>query len=152
MVGRYEQFSFIVSVINRQIQKIERDEMIKHGHKGAFAQYLMIMRHHPEGVTAAQLCELCDKDKAAVSRVTNEMLEKKLIVRSNLNDSTYRAKLVLTEEGSRIADFVAQRAMAAVEAVGNELSDAERKQFYSTLDFIAMKLQMISKAGIPQEQ
>ena len=151
MLDRYEQFSFIVSVINRQIQKLERDEMVKHGYKGAFAQYLMIMRHHPEGVTAAQLCELCDKDKAAVSRVTNEMLEKKLVVRSNLNDTLYRAKLTLTEEGRRIADFISQRAMAAVEAVGNELTDEERKQFYSTLDFIALRLQSISKDGIPQE-
>ncbi|MBE6879161.1 MAG: MarR family transcriptional regulator [Ruminococcaceae bacterium] len=151
MLDRYEQFSFIVSVINRQIQKLERDEMVKHGYKGAFAQYLMIMRHHPEGVTAAQLCELCDKDKAAVSRVTNEMLEKKLVVRSNLNDTLYRAKLTLTEEGRRIADFISQRAMAAVEAVGNELTDEERKQFYSILDFIALRLQSISKDGIPQE-
>ncbi len=151
MLDRYEQFSFIISVINRQIQKLERDEMIKHGYKGAFAQYLMIMRHHPEGVTAAQLCELCDKDKAAVSRVTNEMLEKNLVERSNLNDTLYRAKLTLTEEGKRIADFISRRAMAAVEAVGNELNDEERKQFYSTLDFIALRLQSISKDGIPQE-
>ncbi|MBQ9845917.1 MAG: MarR family transcriptional regulator [Oscillospiraceae bacterium] len=151
MLGRYEQFSYIVSVINRQIQKIERDEMVKHGHKGAFAQYLMIMRHHPEGVTASQLCEMCDKDKAAVSRVMSEMVDKKLVERICSKDTAYRAKLALTQEGSRIADFVAQRAMAAVAAVGNELSDEERKQFYSTLDFIAMRLQSISKDGIPQE-
>lgn len=151
MQGRYEQFSFIVSVINRQIQKIERDEMIKFGHKGAFAQYLMIMRHHPDGITAAQLSELCDKDKAAVSRVLAEMTEKGLVLRKTENDTAYRAKLVLTEEGHRIAEIVSQRGMQAVDAVGNELSSEERKNFYSTLDYIASKLQLISKEGIPQE-
>ena len=55
MIGRYQQFSYIVSVINRQIQKIERDEMEKYGYKGAFAQYLMAMRRNPDGVTSAQL-------------------------------------------------------------------------------------------------
>ena len=151
MQGRYEQFSFIVSVINRHIQKIERDEMIKYGYKGAFAQYLMAMRHHPDGVTSAQLSEMCDKDKAAVSRVVTEMIEKGLVVRKCANETLYRAKLTLTQEGCKIADFVAKRATAAVAAVGNELSDEERKMFYSTLDFIASKLQMISKEGIPQE-
>jgi DNA-binding MarR family transcriptional regulator len=151
MLDRYEQFSFIISVINRKIQKIERDEMIKYGHKGSFAQYLTAMRRHPEGITAAQLSELCDKDKAAVSRVISEMIEKGLVVRNTSNDTLYRAKLVLTHEGERIAEFVAKRAMAAVLAVGNELSDSERKMFYSTLDFISNKLETISKDGIPQE-
>lgn len=151
MLGRYEQFSFIVSVINRQIQKLEREEMVKHGHKGAFAQYLMIMRNHPEGVTSAELCELCEKDKAAVSRVVAEMIERGLVVRNTAKDSIYRAKLVLTEEGHRIAECIARRAIEVIAAVGNDLTDKERKQFYSTLDFIADKLQAISKEGIPQK-
>lgn len=151
MLGRYEQFSFIVSVINRQIQKLEREEMVKHGHKGAFAQYLMIMRNHPEGVTSAELCELCEKDKAAVSRVVAEMIERGLVVRNTSKDSIYRAKLVLTEEGHRIAECIARRAIEVIAAVGNDLTDKERKQFYSTLDFIADKLQAISKEGIPQK-
>ena len=74
MLSRYEQFSYIVSGINRHIQKLERDEMIKFGYKGAFAQYLVAMRHYPKGVTAAQLSEICDKDKAAVSRIVTEMI------------------------------------------------------------------------------
>ena len=151
MLGRYQQFSYIVSVINRQIQKIERDEMVKYGYKGAFAQYLIAIRRHPEGVTSAQLSEICDKDKAAVSRVVTEMIEKGLVMRKCTSESLYRAKLLLTQEGCRIADFVAGRAAAAVEAVGNELNDEERKMFYSTLDFIAGKLHTISRDGIPQE-
>lgn len=150
MQGRYEQFSYIVSVINRHIQKIERDEMVKHGHKGAFAQYLMAMRHYPDGVTAAQLSELCDKDKAAVSRVIGEMVEKGLVQRTSNNETMYRAKLTLTEAGHKIAEFVSQRGSAAVEAVGNELTDEQRKMFYATLDFIAGKLQTLSQQGIPQ--
>lgn len=149
MLSRYEQFSFIVSVINRHIQKIERDEMIKYGYKGAFAQYLMAMRHHPEGLTAAQLSEICDKDKAAVSRVIGEMIEKALIIRKCENETSYRAKLVLTQEGHKIAEFIAKRGAAAADAV--ELSDEERKSFYKTLDFIASKLQTLSKEGIPQK-
>ncbi len=149
MLERFQQFSYIISVINRQIQKIERDEMIKYGYKGAFAQYLVAMRHHKEGITAAQMSEICDKDKAAVSRIVTEMIDKDLVVRKSETETIYRAKLFLTQKGADLADFVAERAAAAVEAVGNELTDEERKLFYSTLDFIAGKLQVISKQGIP---
>lgn len=151
MQERYEQFSFIVSAINRHIQKLERDEMIKFGHKGAFAQYLMAMRRYPEGVTSAQLSEMCDKDKAAVSRVVTEMIEKGLVVRKSAKDSLYRAKLTLSQEGERIAEFVANRAVAAIEAMGNELSDDQRKILYFTLDVIENKLGVLSREGIPQE-
>ena len=72
-------------------------------------------------------------------------------MRKTSNDSLYRAKLVLTEEGHKIAGYIAQRAIEVISAVGNDLTDEERKQFYSTLDFIAFKLQAISKEGIPQK-
>ena len=55
MRSRYEQFSYAISSIQRHIQKIERDEMITLGYKGAFAQYLAAITHYPDGLTAAQL-------------------------------------------------------------------------------------------------
>ena len=69
MLQRFEAFTAAISGIYRDIQKIERDEMEKYGLKGAYAQYLLALSHCPEGLSAAELCEVCDKDKAAVSRV-----------------------------------------------------------------------------------
>ena len=151
MLSRYEQFSYIVSGINRHIQKLERDEMIKFGYKGAFAQYLVAMRHYPQGVTAAQLSEICDKDKAAVSRIVTEMIAKGLVVRKSTTETMYRAKLTLSQEGEKVAQFIASRASAAIEAMGNELSDEQRKILYFALDTISDKLHTLSKEGIPQE-
>ena len=79
MISRFEQFSYVISGIHRQIQKIERAEMIKRGYKGAFAQYLATLHRYEEGLTATELCEICDKDKAAVSRILAEMEEKGLL-------------------------------------------------------------------------
>ena len=81
MISRFEQFLYIISKIHRQIQKIERAEMVKQGYKGAFAQYLATLRRYEEGLTSSELCEICDKDKAAVSRIIAEMEEKGLIER-----------------------------------------------------------------------
>ncbi len=149
MMNRFEQFSYVISGIHRYIQKIERDEMEKFGYKGAFAQYLMAIRRYPEGITSAKLGEICDKDKAAISRIVAEMEEKGLLIRENNNARHYKALIKLTEAGYQLASFVDERAGAAIDAVGNDMSDENRQAFYSTLDFIAAKLQTISKEGIP---
>ena len=148
MISRYEQFSFLISGIYRSIQKIEREEMIRYGFKGAFAQYLAVMLRFPEGITAAQLGEACEKDKAAVSRAVADMQEKGLLIRESVGDTMYRAKLYLTAAGAKAAEFVEKRALEAVTAAG--ISDSEREAFYQTLEKIAGNLQEISVKGIPR--
>ena len=150
MLSRYEQFSFVISGIYRYIQKIERDEMVKYGYKGAFAQYLAVMNRHPEGVTASGLCEILEKDKAAVSRVISEMEQMGLIARRTEGNRQYKAHLTLTQEGKKAAEYVNSRAQAAVESVAGELSEEDRKMLYATLDMIAARLQKVSKNGIPE--
>ena len=150
MLERYEQFSGAVSSLYRYIQKIERDEMIKYGYKGSFAQYLVVLVRRPDGLTSTQLCEICDKDKAAVSRAVGEMEEKGLLVRESTGETMYRAKLKLTEEGRRAALFVCGRAQSAVAAAGRGLSEEARTAFYSSLGLIAQNLHTISKEGIPE--
>ena len=75
MITKYELFSSSVSSLSRDIQAIERTEMAKFGLKGPHAQYLIAMNRFPEGVTAAQLSGICEKDKAAVSRAISDMFK-----------------------------------------------------------------------------
>ncbi len=151
MVTRFEQFVSSISALYKYTQKIARSEMIAYGLKGSFAQYLLAIGHHPEGLTASALCEVCDKDKAAISRVIAEMEQKGLIYRESTGVSHYRAKLKLTEKGREAADHVHERAKLAVEAAGKGLSEEDRQNFYSSLHILAENLHTISKKGIPEE-
>lgn len=150
MISRYEQFTTLISGIERGIQKIERDEMVKLGYKGAYAQYLAAMKRYPLGVTAAQLCEICDKDKAAVSRVVGELEAKELVIRES--GAAYRALLTLSEEGKRVADFVCRKAQAAVDAAGFGLTENDRLVYFAVLERIARNLEIIGRDGIPDEE
>lgn len=150
MIKRFEKFSSSIFTIFRYIQHLETEEMEKYGLKGSFVQYLLIMDRFEEGITAAKLGKLCDKDKAAVSRALREMQEKGLICRREGENGHYRAPLFLTPQGRDAAEFVAMRAKLAVEAAGEGLSDEHRKIFYDTLDLIAQNLQNICKDGIPE--
>lgn len=149
MLNRFEQFTSAISALCRDVQKIERDEMEKQGLRGAFAQYLLAISRYPEGITASALCEVCDKDKAAVSRIIGEMESKGLLQKINDGTSQYRARLSLTPDGEEAAAFVRERASAAVELAGSGLSDEDRKAFYKTLELISENLQEICKKGIP---
>ncbi len=153
MASRFEQFTIVVSGINRYVQKLERDEMIKRGYKGAFAQYLAVLKRFDEGLTLTELCEVCDKDKAAVSRIIGEMEEKGLVEREKTGAKIYRTKVMLTEKGRNTADYVAERAKAAISVVSDGVMDEnQREVFYSTLDALYKNLQKISREGIPQKE
>jgi hypothetical protein len=62
----------------------------------------------------------------------------------------YRAKLILTNEGRRAAEYVCERAEKAVNAAGQGLGDDDRKIFYGALAIIEANLRRISSKGIPE--
>ena len=148
MLRRFEQFCTSAFSIYRSILKIERMEMEKFGLKGPHAQCLLNMARHPEGITAAQLCTLCDKDKAAISRTVAELENADMLVRHCSGNNRYRAQLVLTEKGYEAAAQVAERAKYAVEQAGSGLSDEQRAVFYYALGLIADNLQNICDDGL----
>ena len=151
MTSRYEQFTAAISSIYQHFQKIERNEMERYGLRGSYTQYLLAIDRSSDGITAAKLSDVCDKDKAAVSRVVTEMEKQGLIIREFTGERAYRAKLYLTEEGKKAAEFVRQRSKTAVELAGQGLSDTDRAVMYLALERIAANLIVISSDGMPED-
>lgn len=152
MLERFDRFTSAISSIHRFIQKIERDEMAKYGLKGAAAQYLLALRRYPQGITAAGLCEVCDRDKAGISRIISEMEGKGLLTRTSSGDSQYRALLTLTEKGLQAADFVDRRATLAVALAGKDTSPEDRATLYTALERIVDNIKELSRKGIPEKE
>lgn len=148
MASRFEQFSASVSCIYRCIQKIERVEMAKYGLKGPHAQCLLAMSRYPEGITSSQLCTICDKDKAAISRTVGELEREGMIERALQGGNRYRALLTLTPQGEVAAVQVDERAKLAVEKAGGGMTDDQRAVFYQVLELIAGHLQSICEEGL----
>ena len=151
MISKYELFSSSVSCLYRDIQKIERNEMAKFGLKGPHAQCLLALSRYPEGITAAKLCEICEKDKAAISRSVAELEERGLLQRIGRNGLRYRAVLKLTRAGEHASGAVNEKARQAVEQAGEGLNDAQREVFYKVLAQIADNLHAICKDGLKED-
>lgn len=149
MVDRFERFLLDISEISRCWHKLAADEMEKYGLKGPYSIYVTAMYRYEEGITAAQLGELCSRDKSDVSRAISLMETKNLVKKVGVNQNLYRARLILTEEGKKVAQHINERVKVAVELAGKGLSEEEREIFYRSLEQILSNLQMLSEEGLP---
>ncbi len=148
MVDRFEKFSFAISEIYRYWHKLAAEAMEKRGLKGPYAVYFTTMYRFPEGITAAALSEQCSRDKADVSRAVSLLEKKGLIIKITANNNPYRARLKLTEEGKKLAEYINEKAKIAVEKGGKGLSAEHREIFYSSLELICKNLQTLTEKGL----
>lgn len=150
MVDRFERFSFAISEISRHWHKLAADEMEQYGLKGSHSVYLLAMYRYEQGITAPQLCELCGKDKADVSRMMSIMEKNGLVIKESIHQNRYGGVFKLTPTGKEAAEHVRARAGLAVELAGKDLTDENRVIFYHGLESIAANLRELSKGGLPE--
>jgi len=137
MLQRFESFVTGITVCYKYIQKIKSMEMTEFGLKGTHVMCLFFLHHNPEGLTAAQLCQLCAEDKAAISRTLAVLQEQGYIT---AEEKKYRARLQLTESGLSMAERVDCLIEQWVSLGGCGLSDDDRAVFYRTLEMISENL------------
>lgn len=152
MIDRFERFSIGIMEVFRYWHKITAGEMEKLGLKGSYCTYFSVLSRFEEGITATQLCELCCKDKADVSRAVADLEKRGYVFKETNGANLYRAKICLTEEGRRLADYVQQRANLAVSLAGDGISERDRDVFYSAFQVISENLGKIAASGLPEEK
>ncbi|MBQ1215764.1 MAG: winged helix-turn-helix transcriptional regulator [Firmicutes bacterium] len=137
MQDRFQAFVTGISVCYKYIQKIKSVEMTEFGLKGAHAMCLFFLHSHPEGLTAAQLSQLCAEDKAAVSRSLASLADKGYI---ESDEKKYRSRIRLTEQGKQVAFHIDEMIERWVESGGDGLTEQDREIFYNSLELISNNL------------
>lgn len=144
MFSRFESFVTFINQLYRSIQKIKSREMTEMGLKGTHVMCLFYLDRHPEGLTAAQLCNHCMEDKAAVSRAVNKLEAKGLVtLEESEGQRRYRSKIRLTKAGKQITCKMMRLIAEIVDKGGEGLTDEERETFYRSLGMIAKNLQTL---------
>lgn len=151
MQNRFARLSHAISEIDRCWHKLAAEVMAKYELSSPHAVYLTTLDNFPDGITAAKLGQLCCKNKADVSRTIAALVRKGLVRKETIGRNFYRAKLLLTDEGKRAAQYAQERAALAVELAGSGMSDQESGVFYRCLDLITNNLQTLSKKGLPEK-
>lgn len=145
-MDRFERFTLSVFSITRYWNRIAAEAMGYYGLKGAYALYLLTLNDAKGEITAAQLAEICQRDKADVSRAIASFQEKGIIEPYGKN--RYRAPIVLTPEGRELTMEIRKKAQSALLAAGEGLSDEMRGNMYQALDIIAENMRAICEGEV----
>lgn len=74
--------------------------MQSQGLKSTHVMCLYYLSDHPDGLTAAGLCELCKEDKAGISRILNDLENRNFIAYEATGAAhRYRSRAHLTDAG-----------------------------------------------------
>ena len=97
MDERFETFTVLINQISRSIRRIKAEQMESINLKGPHVSCLYYLSKNGP-LTAAELCDRCEEDKAAVSR-SLDYLEQNGYLQIP-EGKRYRRPLVLTQKGS----------------------------------------------------
>lgn len=98
MDDRFEKLTTNVAQIHKSIQKIKKIYMQSQGLKSTHVMCLYYLSDHPDGLTAAGLCELCKEDKAGISRILSDLENRNFIAYETTGAAhRYRSRAHLTD-------------------------------------------------------
>ncbi len=145
MVERFEIFTVLLNRINRNIRKIKNKEMSNYELRSPHVSCIYYL-YTSEGLTATELCEKCEEDKATISR-SLDYLEKNgyLICKSN-SKKRYNSPFELTERGIRAGKRIADKIAAVLDEISVGISDEDRAVFYKSLNIISENIDKIAKS------
>ena len=138
MIHRFQDFLTGITVCYKYIQRIKNMEMTEFGLKGIHVSCLFYLHNNPEGLTAAQLCQLCAEDKATISRIIADLRAKGYVLSGA--EKNYRAPLKLSAAGQEVAQKMEPVILSWVAVGGDGLTEEQRTAFYDSLKLISSNL------------
>lgn len=142
---RFESFVTTVTRAYKCIQKIKNIETEHLGLKGNHVMCMYFLGKNDCGLTAAELCKLCNEDKAAVSRTILDLTQKGLVVPIQATKRKYRTMIKLSDDGFALNRKIMGAIEQAVKRGSADFTDDERQIFYKVFFSIVNNLEDLTK-------
>lgn len=143
MLDHFEMFTVLMSKISHQIKKIKAEEMEKFNLKGTHLSCLYYLFKNKE-LTATELCDICDEDKASISRSVEYLEKENYLICESKTEKKYKSLIHLTQKGESIAKSICQKIDSIVESASAGLSEADRDIMYRALKLININLNKLN--------
>ena len=143
MENRFKMFTVLISKVNRCIKKIKAEEMAEFNLKSTHVSCLYYL-YEEDSLTAKELCDICDEDKAAISRSIDYLESNGYLKCDSKNVKRYRSPLELTEKGKLVAQKLSEKINRILDEASFGLSNENRAVFYNSLNLITNNLEKIS--------
>ena len=145
MKDRFETFTVLINRISRNIRKIKNCEMAEYGLRSGHVSCLYYI-YLKDGLTATQLCELCEEDKATISRALDYLECNGYLTCKSKSVKRYKSPLVLTDKGYDIAKKITCKINVVLGEVSDGLTEEERVAFYRSLSIISENIDAVIKS------
>ena len=143
-MDRFATFTVLINRISRNIRKIKNQEMAEYDLKSVHVSCLYYL-YLEEKMTATDLCERCEEDKATISRALDYLETKGYLTCESKSTKRYKSPLILTEDGYVVGKKIADKINGVLDAISTSLTEEERVAFYRSLSTISESLEMVSK-------
>lgn len=144
MQERFQIFTVLISKISRSIRRIKTEEMDEVNLKSPHVSCLYYMYKLGE-LTSKELCDICQEDKAAISR-SIEYLENNGYITCDSNlKKRYRSLLKLTDKGKITGKYIADKIDNILDVASEGLSNNDREIMYKSLELINSNLEKLCK-------
>ena len=136
---RYELFHQMISNASKTINRLKGRYMSRYGLSGTHTICLRQLFENEAGFTKSEIADCCDIDKAQITRIIGELMEKGY-VSSDESKKAYNRKFFLTESGKRITNEINEVVVAINRYVSEDIPIEDIKRFYETFEIINGKL------------
>lgn len=143
MDHRFETFTVLIAKISRNIRKIENQEMADEALRSPHISCLYYL-FSSDGLTATELCELCEEDKATISRSLGYLESNGYLTCESKSAKRYKSPLLLTEKGKAAGKRIADKIALVLSQISTALTEEERVAFYRSLSMISDRLDDLS--------
>lgn len=141
MQQRFETFTVLIAKISRNIRKIKNQEMAEYGLRSAHISCLYYL-YSADSLTATELCERCEEDKATISRALDFLEENDFIICESKHTKRYNSPLYLTEKGREAGKKIRDKINCVLDEICIDLKEEQRIEFYRNLAVISDSLEL----------
>ncbi len=143
MKDRFETFTVTIAKINRNIRKIKNHEMAEYNLRSTHVSCLYYL-YKSDNMTATELCDKCEEDKAAISRTLDYLEKNGYLICDSKTTKRYKSPLILTEKGKEVGKEIAQKIDRVLDKISDGLTEKERIEFYRSLAIISDSLEAVA--------
>ena len=143
MRERFETFTVLINKISRNIRKLKNQEMAEYGLRSTHVTCLYYL-YSAESLTATDLCERCEEDKATISRALDFLEDKGFIECQCKTTKRYKSPLYLTEKGREAGKKIFDKINYVLDEVSVGLTDEQRINFYKYLTTVSDNLDRVT--------
>ena len=144
MKERFETFTLLINRISRNIRKIKNQEMAEYHLRSAHISCLYYLYIGGE-LTASELCEKCEEDKATISRCLEYLEANGYLTREPTRAKRYKSPLALTDMGIVVGKKIADKIDRVLDEISVTLTEDERVAFYRSLSNISDSLDTVAQ-------